>query len=223
MASPLELSLTPLLGDGAPGNRGWTTYLAVLKNSANAKFDGTLTLFAAAPTWLGPKAKAPRQLLQTHFSVPAKSTVTLQLPASGRDAADVEAKAQSEDGQLLATAASRTGPVGEPLIFDTDPESRLTATLDGRELPGPPPVRRAAPATPVTQRISVTAAHSDSKTREAILPLRAASYAPATLVLVEAGSLESMGPSEVQALAQWIGELGELYQNFEEKGSWIIP
>lgn len=199
-ASPLGLELEPLLGAGAPTVDGWLSAQVRLDNRSNEVLRGTLAVQAKVAWAHG--SSGPHNDTDVPFSVAPHAQVAIEVPVHGfpGSAPSLSVTATSSDGQVLAEAKTPELRTHDPLIFDLSSPSHVA-----------PAVRNIAVAISNTRwgglaspMLSVSSAQKDARSGEPVVPLFAAGYAGATLVLATTSQLALLGDEARAALSDWL-------------------
>jgi hypothetical protein len=193
----VTLSAAPILGNDAPTDSGWYTYVVRLENPDAIPVEGSLRLLdrgvavSAVPFALGPRGTASVEL--TWHDVFA---TTLQV------------EARSGSGEKLHAIPLDTPRPLEPFVVDLGVPSRIAAGLSGTPLAigfnPPTTVPMSAPM------MSVATPFVEGRSGDLVLPTRAGGYSSATLVLAPSERLASLPEDQLGALCDWVIAGGSL-------------
>ena len=196
----LSVTATPLLGAESTAVDGWTGVVVRIDNARPEPIDGTVRVWSALPWAVGGKgivSEAPVRLpaggqarvpmvLRLHAAM--ASSLTVQLAEPGREPVNESVSGLSGSG---------------PLLVEVSPVPRLAAALRGWPLlvsSWGAPLRGGASST----SLAVSSPPFDGKTGDPLLPERAATWAPATVVLLTSDTLARLPERSHRALARYV-------------------
>ncbi len=200
-ASPLSIDVQPLLGPGSPTSDGWMSADVRIENHSPAVVRGTLSVDVQVP-W-GRPGSGPHNGTDVPFSVPARASVWVEVPVHGlsTSASNINAKAVSESGELLAEAKTPEARGNEPLIFDLGSPSHFASAVRPLAVPLVNPLWGGGLT---SSTLAVSSARKDSRTGEPVVPRFASGYGPVTLVVGTASELALVGEEARSALGDWL-------------------
>lgn len=190
-AAPLELTATPVLGDGPVLRDGWASLWARVENTGATAQQGTVELSAG-----------PARRTHAPFSVAPGQSIVVELSSHDLAGTPLELSAIDSAGRTLAEHDVAASYDQGPLLVDLSSPSLLASALEGetvaRTVASPVIGPTASPA------LSVSSPPRDGATGEPRLPERAASYASATVVVALGHHLRTMSADSADALAGWV-------------------
>lgn len=213
LAPTIALVAMPAFGVDASEGDGWMEVVARVENLSTAPIKGTVELTSTVTGHRGNEdnlfsAKAP-------FNVPAGKSAVVKLPTHAFHSygPSVTLKAVDENGQELAHTSVALNSTAAALLVDVEPTPKLTVVMRGW------PVARAwnpyagsytmsAPGGP--SALTVGAPGYDRTTGDPVLPDRAASYAPVTVLVIRSDVLAKLEGVTLEALVGWVVTGGAL-------------
>jgi hypothetical protein len=209
-AAPVELAATPLLGAGAPAERGWQSYAVRLRATSTVPVHGTVELSDGS----GATTRAP-------FAVAPAEQMMLELYTHDGFGKGLEVVARDRDGAVLSRAPISSPHADAPLLVDLGRTARLEAALRDEHVAVRWLARSWAPAAGLD--LAVTHAAADSRSGELVLPERALGYSSATVVLVASDTLAALPEQKAAALLDWVLTGGSLAVTVAQSGDLAHP
>lgn len=198
----LLLDAVPLLGPGSPAGERWLITVVRLVNTTDQQLEGHVELTSELSWSRGEK----RLRTRAPFAVAGKARVTLQLPTHGflHTPPQLRVKAFDQKGKELAFAELPDPRPLEPTLFDLTMPSRIGPGVRGMRVatqhtsPFRSSYSYSAPS------LGVSSPQVNAATGEAVLPDRAAGYAPTTLILAKSDQIAALQGAELDALGHWV-------------------
>lgn len=197
LAAPVEVSVTPVLGDDTPGGVSWHSYAARVRGVGSGVQRGTVELSDGE----GGTARVP-------FAVSGGEEITVELFGHAALSGGTEILVRDGAGRVTSRAAAPPLRGPGPLLFDVSAASRLPMALRDAVLAVAPGPGGFVPDEGVD--LVVSDARFDARSGEPVVPRRAAGYAAATVVLMRTEILAALGEPERRALSDWITTGGVL-------------
>ncbi len=204
--SPISLSATPLLGKSTPVSSGWFSISVRLVNTSAARVDGFIELESG----LG-YGRGPRAVTREPFALPGKNpnerptefSIVLPTHSFEHTVPDVKVRALNGDGEQIAEVEINDLVNPGPFLFDIASETKsLESVVRGKNVPiHYQPSGRSSYGSPP---LSVSTAGKSTRSGDRILPVRAAGYAPVTVVLASTESLAKVDGAQLEALTSWV-------------------
>jgi hypothetical protein len=207
-APQLTLTASAVFGSEAVRNDGWFEIAVRIDNPSPTAKRGNLVLVRdprAHTSDMPPETRVP-------FQVSGNGSALLRIPTHGlptyEPSVSVRAVADDETETSLGAAEVLLSGSSNPVLVDVANPSRLAAVLRGSSL-----ARGWEPysGTPSTSRVlTVGAPTFEPKTGDPVLPTRATSYSPATVVLIASDLLAHLESEPRDALIGWVMSGGTL-------------